>query len=156
MRLSLVTGIAPRPCLYPGQYPLPSAAPRQGQSAGPAVTPGADSHRNGRAHQSPATQLPLGIDHLAAEAELAAEAKLAAETERAELTDRWGLDRWNSRGPEQEQPRRWSARQPEHVHLAEVEERRYLDMPVARSEAEQTYRAALARARAEKRARRRS
>jgi hypothetical protein len=89
-------------------------------------------------------------------ARLAAEAELAAEAKRAELTDRWGLDRWASRSSEPEQPRRWSARQPEHIHLAEVEERRYLDRPVGQSEAEQTYRAALARARAEKRARRRS
>ncbi|MEV5204377.1 hypothetical protein [Streptomyces sp. NPDC053720] len=59
-------------------------------------------------------------------------------------------------GPEQEQPRRWSARQHERVHLAEIEDRRYLDRPVAQSGAEQTYRAALARARAEKRARRRN
>ncbi|MFF9128414.1 hypothetical protein ACF09J_35110 [Streptomyces sp. NPDC014889] len=88
-------------------------------------------------------------------ARLAAEAELAAEAKRAELTDRWSLDRWTTRSSEEEQPRRWSARQPEHVHLAEMEERRYLDMPAARSEAEQTYRAALARARAEKRARRR-
>ncbi|MFI9041622.1 hypothetical protein [Streptomyces sp. NPDC053726] len=86
----------------------------------------------------------------------AAEAELAAEAKRTELTDRWGLDRWTSRSPEQEQPRRWSARQPEHIHLAEIEDRRYLDRPVGQSEAEQTYRAALARARAEKRARRRS
>ncbi|MEG9552195.1 hypothetical protein V5N34_29395 [Streptomyces baarnensis] len=89
-------------------------------------------------------------------ARLAAEAELAAEAKRAELTNRWGLDRWASPSSELEQPRRWSARQPEHVHLAEVEERRYLDRPVGRSEAEQTHRAALARARAEKRARRRS
>ncbi|MEV0137927.1 hypothetical protein [Streptomyces globisporus] len=89
-------------------------------------------------------------------ARLAAEAELAAEAKRAELSDRWGLDRWTGSSSEPEQPRRWSARQPEHIHLAEVEERRYLDRPVGRSEAEQTHRAALARARAEKRARRRS
>ncbi|MEU8825818.1 hypothetical protein [Streptomyces sp. NPDC048636] len=81
---------------------------------------------------------------------------MAAEARRAELTDWCGLDRWSGRSVEQERPRRWSARQPEHVHLAEVEERRYLDRPAARSEEEETHRAALARARAEKRGRRHS
>ena len=37
-----------------------------------------------------------------------------------------------------------------------MEDRRRLDMPLARSRSEETYRAALARARSEKRARRRN
>ncbi|MET7843658.1 hypothetical protein ABZT45_34655 [Streptomyces sp. NPDC005356] len=89
-------------------------------------------------------------------ARLAAEAELAAEAKRAELAGRWDLERWAVPSTEQEQPRRWSARQPEDVHQAEMEQRRYIDRPVVRSESEETYRAALARARAEKRARRRS
>lgn len=67
----------------------------------------------------------------------AAEAELAREAQRAELTSRRGLDRYApARRPEPEQPRR------------------RLDMPLTRSQAEESRRAALARARAEKRARR--
>lgn len=87
-------------------------------------------------------------------ARIAAEAELAREAKRAELTGRWGLDRYAlARRLEQEQPRRWASREPEHVHEAQMEDRRRLDMPLTRSEAEETHRAALARARAEKRAR---
>ncbi|MER7841501.1 hypothetical protein ABTY98_37860, partial [Streptomyces sp. NPDC096040] len=90
-------------------------------------------------------------------ARIAAEAELAREAERAELTGRWGLDRYApARRPEPEQPRRWASREPEHVHDAQMEDRRRLDMPLTRSQAEESHRAALARARAEKRARRRS
>ncbi|MER6406256.1 hypothetical protein ABT269_22615 [Streptomyces viridosporus] len=42
------------------------------------------------------------------------------------------------------------------MHEAQMEDRRRLDMPLTRSRDEETHRAALARARAEKRARRRS
>lgn len=87
-------------------------------------------------------------------ARLAAEAELAREAERTELTGRWGLDRYAPR-PQQEQSRRWAAREPEHLHEEQMEDRRRLDMPLTRSSNEETYRAALARARAEKRARRR-
>ncbi|MDT0477836.1 hypothetical protein RM863_37530 [Streptomyces sp. DSM 41014] len=89
-------------------------------------------------------------------ARIAAEAELAREAERAELTGRWGLDRYAPvRRPEPEQPRRWASREPEHVHDAQMEDRRRLDMPLTRSQAEESHRAALARARAEKRNRRR-
>ncbi|MFE2749589.1 hypothetical protein ACFXKX_35615 [Streptomyces scopuliridis] len=68
--------------------------------------------------------------------------------ERAERRERWGLHRF-----EQPEARNW-AREPEHVHqaqvAAEVEPR--IDRP-ERQSAEATHRAALARARAEKRAR---
>ncbi|MEV6297570.1 hypothetical protein AB0M41_46125 [Streptomyces sp. NPDC051896] len=90
-------------------------------------------------------------------APIAAEAELAREAQRAELADRWGLDLYGPvRGSEPEQPRRWPSREPEHVHEAQMEDRRRLDMPLTRSQDEETYRAALARARAEKRGRRRS
>lgn len=88
-------------------------------------------------------------------ARIAAEAELAREAERAELSGRWGLDRYAPR-PQQEQPRRWASREPEAVHEAQMEDRRRLDMPLTRSRDEETHRAALARARAEKRAQRRS
>ncbi|MFF0794156.1 hypothetical protein [Streptomyces spiralis] len=85
----------------------------------------------------------------------AAEAELAREAQRVELTGRWGLDRYApARRPEPEQPRRWASREPEHIHEAQMEVRRRLDMPLPRSQAEETRRAAIARARAEKRARR--
>ncbi|MEU0289280.1 hypothetical protein [Streptomyces sp. NPDC006147] len=86
---------------------------------------------------------------------IAAEAELRREAERAELSGRWGLDRYTPR-PQQEQPRRWASREPEAVHEAQMEDRRRLDMPLTRSRNEETYRAALARARAEKRTRRQS
>jgi hypothetical protein len=90
-------------------------------------------------------------------ARIAAEAELAREAERAELTGRWGLNRYAAaRRPEPEQPRRWASREPEHVHDEQMEDRRRLDMPLTRSQAEESHRAALARARAEKRDRRRS
>lgn len=89
-------------------------------------------------------------------ARIAAEAELAREAQRAELTGRWGLDRYApARRPEPEQPRRWASREPEHVHDTQMEDRRLLDMPLTRSQAEESHRAALARARAEKRDRRR-
>ncbi|MFD5234325.1 hypothetical protein ACFWJ5_38595 [Streptomyces qaidamensis] len=88
-------------------------------------------------------------------ARLAAEAELAREAERAELSGRWRLDRYTPT-PQQDQPRRWASREPEAVHEAQMEDRRRLDMPLPRSRDEETYRAALARARAEKRARRRN
>jgi hypothetical protein len=88
-------------------------------------------------------------------ARIAAEVELAREAERAELSGRWGLDRYAPR-PQQEQPRRWASREPEAVHEAQMEDRRRLDMPLTQSRDEETHRAALARARAEKRARRRS
>jgi hypothetical protein len=88
-------------------------------------------------------------------ARLAAEAELRREAERAELSGRWGLDRY-APPPQQDQPRRWASREPEGVHEAQMEDRRRLDMPLPRSRGEETYRAALARARAEKRARRRN
>ncbi|MFI9824610.1 hypothetical protein ACIHFC_29775 [Streptomyces sp. NPDC052013] len=88
-------------------------------------------------------------------ARLAAEAELRREAERAELSGRWGLDRY-APSPQQEQPRRWASREPEAVHEAQMQARRRLDMPLTRSQSEEARRAALARARAEKRARRRS
>ncbi|MFI9825615.1 hypothetical protein ACIHFC_35110 [Streptomyces sp. NPDC052013] len=87
-------------------------------------------------------------------ARIAAEAELARQAERAELSGRWGLDRYTPR-PQQEPPRRWASREPEAVHEAQMEDRRRLDMPLTRSRNEETYQAALAKARAEKRARRR-
>lgn len=90
-------------------------------------------------------------------ARIAAEAELTREAERAELAGRWGLDRYSPpRRPEPEQSRRWASREPEQVHDAEMEDRRHLDMPLPRAETEESYQAALARARAEKRARRRT
>ncbi|MFE0351442.1 hypothetical protein [Streptomyces griseoluteus] len=100
-------------------------------------------------------------------ARIAAEAELAREAERTELTGRWGMARyaparhpeprrWESREPEhvhdaQMEDRRWESREPEHVHDAQMEDRRRLDMPLMRSQAEESHRAALARARTEKR-----
>jgi hypothetical protein len=90
---------------------------------------------------------------LAAEAELAAHAKQAAEdAKRRELTGRWGLDRFAEQSP----TRRWSAREPEEVHAAQMETRRALDAPRVRSSSEVSWQAAVAKARAEKRARRRN
>lgn len=66
--------------------------------------------------------------------------------ERAERRERWGLHRF-----EQPEPRRW-AQQPEHVHIEEQAERQQVERPAFQS-AEATHRAALARARAEKAAR---
>ncbi|MGW4623463.1 hypothetical protein [Streptomyces sp. NPDC004592] len=87
-------------------------------------------------------------------ARMAAEAELTREAERAELTGRWGLDRYApAPRPEPEQPRRWASREPEHVHDAQMEERRHVDAPLAASAAEESRRAAIARARAEKAAR---
>ncbi|TFV29927.1 hypothetical protein E4K10_46355 [Streptomyces sp. T1317-0309] len=66
-------------------------------------------------------------------ARMAAEAELAREAERAELTGRWGLDRYApAPRPEPEQPRRWASREPEHIHEAQVDERRRIDMPATR------------------------
>ncbi|MFI6061645.1 hypothetical protein [Streptomyces sp. NPDC051286] len=56
-------------------------------------------------------------------ARIAAEAEMAREAQRAELTRRWRLDRHASR-PQQEQPRHWVSREPEHVHDAQMEDRR--------------------------------
>ncbi len=64
-----------------------------------------------------------------------------AEAERAELQSRWGLRRW--------------AQQPEDVHLAEQAEQARTVGPRDPSEAERVHAAAVALARAEKRARRR-
>jgi hypothetical protein len=73
--------------------------------------------------------------------------------ERADRRERWGLHRFEQpelRAPELE-PRRW-AQQPEHVHIEEQAERQRVEGPAFQS-AEATHRAALARARAEKAAR---
>ncbi|MFH8343106.1 hypothetical protein [Streptomyces sp. AM6-12] len=89
---------------------------------------------------------------LAAEAELAAQAKQAAEeARRRELTGRWSLDRYAAQSP----TRRWSAREPEEVHEAQMEVRRALDAPRYRASSEVSWQSAVARARAEKRTRRR-
>ncbi len=90
---------------------------------------------------------------LAAEAELAAQAKQAAEeSTRRELTGRWGLERFAEQSP----TRRWAAREPEEVHEAQMAARRALDAPRALSSSEISWQAAVAKARAEKRARRRN
>ncbi|NEB58750.1 hypothetical protein G3I61_03160 [Streptomyces diastaticus] len=90
---------------------------------------------------------------LAAEAELAAQAKQAAEeSKRRELTGRWGLERFAEQSP----TRRWAAREPEEVHEAQMATRRALDAPRALSSSETSWQAAVAKARAEKRARRRN
>ncbi|TFE54707.1 hypothetical protein E3E14_07195 [Streptomyces sp. ICN441] len=86
-------------------------------------------------------------------ARLAAEAELDREAKRAELTNRWGLNRYTP-GPQSDQPRRWTSREPEYVHEEQVAERRRIDTPPAVSTAEETHRAAVERARAEKRRRR--
>ncbi|MFD8851563.1 hypothetical protein [Streptomyces sp. NPDC059604] len=86
---------------------------------------------------------------LAAEAELAAEAKRAAEAAKsAELAERWGLDRFAPA-----EPRRWAAREPEHVHQAQIEERRRIERPLTLSSAELTQKHVIALARAQKAAR---
>ncbi|WP_226487504.1 hypothetical protein [Streptomyces parvulus] len=86
-------------------------------------------------------------------ARLAAEAELRREAERVELSGRWGLDRYTP-PPQQEQPRRWTSREPDHLHEEQMQDRRRVDTPLARSRNEATHQAALARARAEKRQRR--
>lgn len=86
-------------------------------------------------------------------ARLAAEAELAREAKRAELASRWGLNRY-APGPQQDPPRRWAAREPEYVHEEQTAKRRRIDMPPASSMAEDTHRAAVERARAERRRRR--
>ncbi|MER7069279.1 hypothetical protein ABT357_27040 [Streptomyces albidoflavus] len=73
-----------------------------------------------------------------------AEQRLA---ERAERRERWGLHRF-----EQPEVRRW-AQQPEAVHLEEQAEHQPVERPASRS-ADAVHRAALAKARAEKAARR--
>lgn len=74
--------------------------------------------------------------------------------ERADRRERWGLHRFEQpevRGSAPAEPRRW-AQQPEHVHIEEQAERQRIERPVFAS-AEATHRAALAKARAEKAAR---
>lgn len=73
--------------------------------------------------------------------------------ERAERRERWGLHRFEQpeiRNAEPE-PRRWT-QQPEQVHAEEQAERQHIELPALRSE-DASYRAAVARARAEKAAR---
>lgn len=90
---------------------------------------------------------------LAAEAEQAAQAKqTAADIKRRDLTGRWGLDRFAEQSP----TRRWPAREPEAVHTGQTETRRALDTSHVRSSSEVRWQAAVAKARAEKRARRRN
>ncbi|MEU4924608.1 hypothetical protein AB0G29_35305 [Streptomyces parvus] len=75
--------------------------------------------------------------------------------ERADRRERWGLHRFEQpelRGSTTAEPRSW-AQQPEQVHLEEQAERRRIERPTFTS-AEATHRAALARARAERAARR--
>ncbi|MEU9056679.1 hypothetical protein AB0D37_40910 [Streptomyces sp. NPDC048384] len=76
-----------------------------------------------------------------------------AAAERAERAKRWGLDRYSQ--PETEpEPRRW-AQQPEHVHLDELAGRTRAPSRSSR-EADALWRAAVAQARADKRARRKA
>lgn len=90
---------------------------------------------------------------LAAEAELTAQAKQAAEeAARHQLARRWALDRFVEQSP----TRRWAAREPEEVHEAQMAARRALDLPRIRSSSETGWQAAVARARAEKRAARKA
>ncbi|MFJ2561362.1 MULTISPECIES: hypothetical protein [unclassified Streptomyces] len=74
--------------------------------------------------------------------------------ERADRRERWGLHRFEQpelRGSTPAEPRRW-AQQPEQVHIEEQAERQRIERPSFAS-AEATHRAALAKARAEKAAR---
>ncbi|WP_432041002.1 hypothetical protein [Streptomyces chartreusis] len=76
----------------------------------------------------------------------------AAAVQRAERYRRWGLDRFEESPEPHSEPRRW-AQQPEHVHLEELAgQRRALPSRSSR-EADASWRAAVAQARADKRAR---